>query len=80
MDSCTRWEVLGENSDMLEVCSNSLTKWGLGFGWWQLEYRGKATSHSLLSYFPLVLLCSQSLLTVFDFPDEKSKNVTHILI
>lgn len=46
------------------------------WGWWQLEYRAKATSPSLLSYFPLVLLCSQSLPTFLDFPDGVPEKVT----
>lgn len=58
--------------EQLEVCCDNLSRWELGFGWWQLEYREKAASHSLLSYVPLVLLCSQSFLIFLDFPESLS--------
>lgn len=47
---------------------------------WQLEYRGKVAFHSLLSYCPLILLFSQSLLTFLHVLDGESKKVTHIQI
>lgn len=47
---------------------------------WQTECRGKIASHSSLSYFPLLVRRSQSLLIVLHFPDVESKKVTHIHI
>lgn len=50
-----------------------LSEWMETWIWMvELEYREKFASLSLISYFAILLLCRQGLITFLDFPDGEA--------